>query len=157
MKKITSIFLSVLSIFSCFAGVACGGGAAEDDANALVIEYYKAGYGGDWITNMAAEYKKKTGKEVVLLPRSGQQGLEAMSTSLLSGPAQTDLFFASGPSFSDVYRGKVVANGKTYDSWFADLTDLYESEIEGEGILLKDKMLDDFGLFSCILYCNETY
>ena len=144
MKKITSIFLSVLSIFSCFAGVACGGGAVEDDANALVIEYYKAGYGGDWITNMAAEYKKKTGKEVVLLPRSGQQGLEAMSTSLRSGTAQTDLFFASGPSFADVYRGKVVANGKTYDSWFADLTDLYESEIEGEGILLKDKMLDDF-------------
>lgn len=148
MKKIIASVLSLLSVVSCFAGVGCNGGGGglspEEEAKALVIEYYKAGYGGDWITNLAAEYKKRTGQEVVLLPRSGQAGLDAMATSLRSGTAETDLFFSSGPSFSDVYRGKVVANGKTYDSWFADLTDLYESEIPGESIQLKDKMYDYF-------------
>lgn len=145
MKKVVAGLLSLLSVASCFATAACnGGGSPEQDPSALVIEYYKAGYGGDWITNLAAEYKKRTGQEVVLLPRSGQAGLDAMSTSLRSGTAETDLFFASGPSFADVYRGKAVANGKVYDSWFADLTDLYESEITGEGIALKDKMFDYF-------------
>lgn len=152
MKKIIAGLLSVLSVASCFAGVGCnigGGGAGggltpEEESKALVIEYYKAGYGGDWITNLAAEYKKRTGQEVVLLPRSGQAGLDAMATSLRSGTAETDIFFTSNPSFADVYRGKVVANGKTYDSWFADLTDLYDSEIPGENIKLKDKMYDYF-------------
>ena len=152
MKKIIAGLLSVLSVASCLAGAGCnigGGGAGggltpEEEAKALVIEYYKAGYGGDWITNLAAEYKKRTGQEVVLLPRSGQAGLDAMATSLRSGTAETDLFFASGPSFADVYRGKAVANGKTYDSWFASLTDLYEGEIPGENVKLKDKMFDYF-------------
>ena len=152
MKKIIASVLSLLSVASCFAGVGCKGGLGggggeltqEQKEHALVIEYYKAGYGGDWITNLAAEYKKRTGQEVVLLPRSGQAGLDSMSTSLRSGTAETDLFFSSGPSFADVYRGKVVANGQTYDSWFADLSDLYDSEIPGESIKLKDKMYDYF-------------
>ena len=148
MKKIISTLLGVVSIASCFASVGCVGGGggltAEEEKKALVIEYYKAGYGGDWITNLAAEYKKRTGQEVVLLPRSGQAGLDSMANSLRSGTAETDLFFTSSPNFSDIYRGKVVANGQTYDSWFADLTDLYESEIPGESVTVKDKMFDYF-------------
>lgn len=149
MKKIIASVLSLLSVASCFTGVACslgGGGGLTDEQKkgALVIEYYKAGYGADWITNISAEYKKRTGQEVVLLPRSGQAGLDSMANSLRSGVADTDIYFAAGPSFEDVYRGKVVANGTTYDSWFADLTDLYNSEIEGEGVKVKDKMLDYF-------------
>ncbi|MBR4943736.1 MAG: extracellular solute-binding protein [Clostridia bacterium] len=151
MKKIIAGLLGVVSVLSCFAGVGCnvlgGGGGGltpEEEAKALVIEYYKAGYGGDWITNLAAEYKKRTGQEVVLLPRSGQAGLDAMATSLRSGTAETDIFFMSSPSFADVYRGQVIANGKKYDSWFADLTDLYESEITGENVKVKDKMFDYF-------------
>ena len=146
MKKIIACLLGLLSASTCVASVGCGVGglSSEQEAKALVIEYYKAGYGGDWVTNLAAEYKKRTGQEVVLLPRSGQAGLDAMSTSLRSGTAETDLFFASGPSFGDVYRGQVMANGKKYDSWFADLSDLYDSEIPGENIKLKDKMYDYF-------------
>ena len=144
MKKVVASILSVLTVASCFAGVACGPTTGDVDPNALVIEYYKAGYGSEWITNLAVEHKKRTGQEVVLLPRSGQAGLEAMSTSLTSGTAETDLFFASSPSFANVYRGKVSANGKTYDSWYADLTDVYTSKIEGENITVGDKMFDYF-------------
>lgn len=144
MKKVVASILSVLTVASCFAGVACGPTTGEADPNALVIEYYKAGYGSEWITNLAAEHKKRTGQEVVLLPRSGQAGLDAMATSLRSGTAETDLFFVSAPSFADVYKGTVSANGKTYDSWYADLTDVYTSEIAGENVTVGDKMFDYF-------------
>ena len=79
-----------------------------------------------------------------MLPREGQQGLTKMSGSLRSGTAETDLFFAGEPSFGDIYRGTISAGGKLYNSWFADLTDLYTSTIEGENITVEDKMLDYF-------------
>lgn len=144
MKKLLSIILGAITAFSCFSMVACGADNADINPNALVIEYYKAGYGDTWIKNLAAEYTRRYGQEVVLLPREGATGLTKMEGSLTSGTAETDLFFAGSPSFGDIYRGTVSAGGKLYDSWFADLTDLYESTIEGENISVGDKMLDYF-------------
>lgn len=141
MKKILSIVLGVMTAATCLAGVGCG---QDIDPNALVIEYYKAGYGETWIKNLATKYTESTGQEVVLLPREGGQGLTKMNGSLRSGTAETDLFFAGSPSFGDVYRGTVSANGQLYDSWFADLTDLYESTIPGENVTVQDKMHDYF-------------
>lgn len=145
MKRILTFLLSFVCLFACVLSTGCKKGLDnEQKEKALIIEYYKAGYGELWIQNAATEYTKLTGTEVVLTPRSGTQGLTDMAVSLKSGVAETDLFFTSNPSFDDIYRGRVVANGKEYDTWFADLTDLYESEIEGEGITVKDKMFDDF-------------
>ena len=143
MKKFLSVMLGAVTAFSCFSMAACGGGD-EIDPNALVIEYYKAGYGDTWIKNLAAEYTKRYGQEVVALPREGQTGLTKMEGSLTSGTAETDLFFAGSPSFGDIYRGTISAGGKQYDSWFADLTDLYESNIDGENVTVEDKMFDYF-------------
>lgn len=141
MKKILSVMLGTVTALSCFAVAGCD----KIDPNALVIEYYKAGYGDTWIKNLAAEYEKRYGQEVVLLPREGAQGLKKMDGSLRSGTAETDLFFAGTPSFSDVYRGEIsVPNKGVYNSWFADLTDLYESKVEGENVTVEDKMLDYF-------------
>ncbi|MBR2023808.1 MAG: extracellular solute-binding protein [Clostridia bacterium] len=142
MKKFLSVMLGAVTAFSCFSMVACGG--EKFDPNALVIEYYKAGYGDTWIKNLAAEYTKRYGQEVVTLPREGTTGLTKMEGSLTSGTAETDLFFAGSPSFGDIYRGTISAGGKLYDSWFADLTDLYESNIDGENVTVEDKMFDYF-------------
>ena len=141
MKKFLMFLLSLTTAASCFAAAGCG---KKVDPNALVIEYYKAGYGDTWIKSLASEYTKRYGQEVVLLPREGAQGLTKMSGSLRSGTAETDLFFAGDPSFGDIYRGTVSAGGQLYDSWFADLTDLYKSTIDGENITVEDKMLDYF-------------
>ena len=43
--------------------------------NALIIEYYNAGYGQLWIQKLAAAYTEKYGQEVVTLPRSGERGI----------------------------------------------------------------------------------
>ena len=142
MKKFLSVMLGAVTAFSCFSMVACGG--TKIDPNALVIEYYSAGYGEAWIKNLAAEYTKRTGQEVVTLPRVGAQGLTKMSGSLRSGTAETDIFFAGDPAFGDIYKGEISAGGQKYDSWFADLTDLYTSTITGENVTVEDKMLDYF-------------
>lgn len=141
MKKFLLFLLSLTTAASCLAAAGCG---KKADSNALVIEYYKAGYGDAWIKSLASEYTKRYGQEVVLLQREGAQGLTKMSGSLRSGTAETDLFFAGEPSFGDIYRGAVSAGGKLYDSWFADLTDLYTSTIDGENITVENKMLDYF-------------
>ena len=142
MKRFLSVMLGAVTAVSCLSMAGCGG--TKIDPNALVIEYYKAGYGDTWIKNLAAEYTKLYGQEVVLLPREGKTGLTKMEGSLTSGTAETDLFFAGSPSFGDIYRGTISAGGKKYDTWYADLTDLYESKIDGENITVEDKMFDYF-------------
>ena len=141
MKKIVSVILGVVATVSCFAATGCG---QTIDPSSLVIEYYKAGYGDTWIKNLASKYEETYGQSVVLLPREGAQGLQKMAGNLRSGTAETDLFFAGSPDFGDIYRGAISVGGKTYDSWFADLTDLYTSTIDGEGITVENKMLDYF-------------
>ncbi len=145
MKRILALLLCLVSLVACVAGTGCRRGLTEEQkANALIIEYYKAGYGEAWIQNLAAAYTQKTGQEVVLLPRSGNEGLSNMATSLKSGTSHTDLYFTSNPSFDDLYRGKALVNGQVYDSWYADLTSVYNATIEGENITVKDKMFDAF-------------
>ncbi len=145
MKRILALTLSLMCMVACVFSTGCAKGLTkEEKENALIIEYYKAGYGDLWIQELAAEFTNKTGKEVVLLPRSGNDGVKNMATSLTSGEAHTDLFFTSKPDFDAIYRGAALAKGVRYDSWFADLTDLYESTIDGENIKYKDKMFDAF-------------
>ena len=145
MKRILALLLCLVSLVACFAGAGCKKGLTEEQKqNALIIEYYKAGYGEVWIQNLAAAYTEKTGQEVVLLPRSGNEGLSTMTTSLKSGTAHTDLFFTSNPSFDDVYQGRANINGTIYDSWYADISSVYNATLEGENVKVKDKMFDAF-------------
>jgi len=143
MKRFLALLLSIVSVFACFSGAGCQKGlTAEQKKNALIVEYYKAGYGEIWIQNLASEFTKRTGQEVVLLPRSGQSGVQSMAASSKSGTSQTDLYFTNGISLSDIYRGAAIVGGKTYDTWYADLTDVYNTTIEGENVKIKDKMYD---------------
>ena len=145
MKRFLALALSLICMLACVFSVGCTKGLTKaQKENALIIEYYKAGYGELWIQNLAAEFTSKTGKEVVLLPRSGNEGITNMATSLTSGVAHTDLYFTSNPDFEAIYRGAALANGVRYDTWFADLTDVYDSTVEGENIKFKDKMFDAF-------------
>lgn len=141
MKRLLAILLGLITCFSCVMATGCG-----DDVNkdALVIEYYKAGYGEEWIINLAAEFQRKTGQEVIALPRSGDQGVSNMSTTFKSGTSETDLFFTKNPAFGELYQGQAVINGVRHDTWYADISDVFNATIEGENITVKDKMFDAF-------------
>ena len=100
MKRFLAIALSFVCLIACVAGAGCkSGSSSKQKENALIIEYYKAGYGELWIKNLAAEYTKRTGTEIVLTARSGNEGLSSMSSNLNSGISETDLFFTANPSF----------------------------------------------------------
>ena len=141
MKRLLAILLGLITCFSCVMATGCG---QDVNADALVIEYYKAGYGEEWIINLAAEFQRKTGQEVVALPRSGDQGVSNMSTTFKSGTSETDLFFTKNPAFGELFQGQAVVNGVRYDTWYADISDVYNATIEGENITVKDKMFDAF-------------
>ena len=141
MKRFLAILLGIIAFVSCFAATGCnnGGLTEEQKRNALIIEYYNAGYGQLWIQKLAAAYTEKYGQEVVTLPRSGERGIDKMSTTFESGVSETDLFFTRGANFAAIYKG-----GQASTNYYTDITDVYEATIEGEGVKVKDKMFDAF-------------
>ena len=142
MKRLLAILLGLITCFSCVMATGCN----DDDVSkeTLVIEYYKAGYGQKWIDDLAKEYTNRTGQKVITIPREGDKGVDSMATSFKSGTSETDLYFTKSPSFADIYKGTAAAGGKTYETWYADISDVYNATIEGENIAVKDKMFDAF-------------
>ena len=144
MKRLLAVLLGLITFVSCFATTGCNnsGVSNEQKQNALIIEYYKAGYGELWIQKLAAAYTEKYGQEVITLPRSGDQGIENMSTTFHSGASETDLFFTKGANFAELYKG-----GQASNNYYTDITDVYDATIDGEGVKVKDKMYDAFEEF----------
>lgn len=143
MKKFLAIVLSLVLCLGLAAG--CGDDISQEDKeHSLIIEVFGGGYGTDWIDSLGDAYTKKTGQKVIVTVQTGQQGISNMTTNINSMVSDTDIFFTSNPSFSDVYKGKVSVGDTQYDCLFAEMTDLYNSTIEGENITVKDKMIDSF-------------
>lgn len=144
MKRFLAVLLGLITFVTCFATAGCNnsGVSNEQKQNALIIEYYKAGYGELWIQKLAAAYTAKYGQEVITLPRSGDQGIENMSTTFHSGASETDLFFTKGANFAELYKG-----GQASNNYYTDITDVYDATIDGEGVKVKDKMYDAFEEF----------
>lgn len=149
MKKSTSIIFSVLMLSVCATG--CKGGGfgytEEEKQNALIVEVFGGGYGTDMIYSLANKYTQKTGKQVLISVQTGTQGVTNMSTNLRSYEADTDIFFTKGSLFADVYKGEISIKGQKYECLFENMTDLYNSQIEGEGVLYKDKMLSTYNAY----------
>lgn len=147
MRKKISKVLSVFLALGCgLVGVACNGTSTEEKRNALCIEVFKGGYGVDWVYALADKYTQKTGQNVIITVQVGNQGVSNMTTNLNSLATETDLFFTKmNASFcSEIYKGTRSINGQQYDCLYADVTDLYNSEIEGEGVLYKDKIFSSY-------------
>lgn len=146
MKRKTSIVLSVLALVASLTACNGGGGGltSEQKENALIVEVFGGGYGTDMIYSLANKYTQKTGKQVLISVQTGTQGVTNMSTNLRSYEADTDIFFTKGSLFSDVYKGEISIKGQKYECLFENMTDLYNTEIPGEGILYKDKMLSTY-------------
>ena len=156
MKRFLAILLGLITCFSCVMATGCNDDEASKEA--LVIEYYKAGYGENWILNLAKEYTDRTGQTVIPIPREGDNAVDDMKTSLTSGVSETDLYITKAPSFADIYKGTVVDGaGNTYDTWYADISDVYNATIEGENITVKDKMFDAFEAYYKMPEDGEYY
>lgn len=119
----------------------------EDTSNTLVITANRQGYGITWLETIAQKWKEKTGNDYKIIPTIGNQGQTAIDTELESHVVGTDLYVTDGPKeiWSKLYNKNVSINGKTYETQFANLTELYNTPLEGEnGATIKSKMLSTF-------------
>lgn len=146
-------FLKALALCLCLTGtanalVACGpsggpGGTSKSDKD-LIVEIFGGGYGTDWLYSVANAFEKKTGNKVDITVQMGANGITNMTTSFKSLTSPTDIYFTKANFFADIYSGALKVDGVSYDCIYEDLTDLYNTEIEGEGILYKDKLYKNY-------------
>lgn len=154
-------FTGVVSLLACIISAVsfCACGAGDSGSNKpspddLVVEVFGGGYGTDWLYAIANEFKNKTGNKVHITVQMGNQGVANMLTGFQSGVSETDIYFTKGSVFSGVYSGKTRFNGVEYECAFADLTDVYNTTVEGTNMTYKDKMDDSFEEFYNI---NDKY
>lgn len=144
MKRFAVLVATLLLVGVLFAGTsACK--RIPDDENTLEIELYKAGYGEQFLYDLAEEFEKMNEGAKVYINASSEESL--IRTHLPSGPNNNTIdLYLQGDSYFDIMyeTGGVDYGGVHYENKLADLTDVYNAVIEGEGVTVKDKMFDDY-------------
>lgn len=146
-KRVVAMSACAIMAFPFNACTPSDNGGTKPSPDNLAIEVLGSGYGTEWLYAIAREFENKTGNKVAITVQMGNQGVSNMISTFASGVAETDLYFTRGSIFQPVYQGKARYNGVDYDCAYADLTDLYETTIEGENITYKDKMDDPYEEF----------
>ncbi|MDD6995410.1 MAG: ABC transporter substrate-binding protein [Candidatus Borkfalkiaceae bacterium] len=144
MKKITKTFATLLSAAVVFSsGAACKKNA--DTSDTLVITAAKLGYGLDWLNSMADGWSAKTGNKTKIVQKVGTSGNNAITEEIASLASSSDIFIYRTADYADkVYQGEVKHAGEKYDCVYLDLTDVYDSEIEGESVAVGAKIVDKY-------------
>ena len=140
MKKSTKILCAAMALaMSVSSLAACVG--EKNNPDALLITAAELGYGLDWLDDIVDAYEKKTGVDVTVVRKVGQAGVSAINTELESLAAETDLFFAKSSQYhKTIYQGSINAQGKTFDCLYADISDVWNAEVDGKsGVSIKSK------------------
>lgn len=140
MKKFLCFLLS--AAFALTAFVSCGGGDKVDVNSSTNIDVYcfNAGYGVDWTSELLKKFvatdwvKEKYGEVTYSFDYNDIDNY--FSDRMRSGSAvnKFDVLFSCGgvnPLLEEKINGEYI---------FDDLSDLYDSEIPGEGVKYKEKM-----------------
>ena len=153
MKKILSIVLAIVVSSGAFATLS--GCAKEDPAKTLYIEVENAGFGIAWLDPLIeifeAEHPGITVKKTFLTKKGNE-----MIDKVVSGSTHLDLLFVETDYALRNVDKKVVSGGMTYSSPYAELTDIYESNVPGESVTLKDKMLPAYSDAKKTIVNGET-
>ena len=137
-KKIGVIALSAILAIGGFAG--CKKEEVADDDKTLQIYAKEAGYGVEWLHKAADAFMDKYPEYEVIV--DSEIGVDRAADMLTAGPEHTteDLLFV-GQLLKLINSGENGLAG--YDNVAENLTDMYEMEVPGEGVSLKEKMLPD--------------
>ncbi len=144
-KILTTLFAASLLATSMIGVTGCkkdGDGLKSDDPNAIQISVAQLGYGTGWLTEVGKAFIEDTGIPINLTTLTGQAANQSFRTEINSLSSKTDLFiYQEGGFFEYIYKGAITAGGKSYDNYFADLTDIYKSPYDGEnGATMESKM-----------------
>lgn len=137
MKKIVGFLCAAVLTLSAVCGfTAC---SKEDPSKTLYIELENAGFGIEWVDGIIdifeAEHPGITVKKTDIIKGGG-----TIVSKVLSGATTLDIVFVEHEGVFASYDTPVTNNGVRYASPFADLTDIYEANVPGETVKLKDKM-----------------
>ena len=144
MKK--SQRLAVLTMSALMsAGVlgGCGPVGNVSDPNAVTIKAVNLGYGVEWLYQLTAAYTQANPETTFnIVSLAGQDGVEAIQGEMESLSGTTDIFVTRPSDFHAVcYQGEVMTDAGKFDCAYADVTDIWQSEYEGEnGATMESKM-----------------
>ncbi len=139
MKKIISVILGSVIGLSALGFAGCAFGVedpfADDGRTVLRVSYYEAGYGGEWMEQIAAAFEKEHPDVRVSL--DGDYNMEQYVGLRLENAEQ-------GADVADIYTTYSRVNFTTWaqKGYLEDLTDLYDRETP-DGVKLKDVLLPD--------------
>ena len=143
MKRIFCLSAATLLLTALFAS--CGPAKSNqpaDKTKLLEINLLEAGYGRQFMDDMAAAYMNKHKDVKIEIEASPAYG--TAEAAILAGPSvtTTDLFVQWYPKYRSLAEKKGLVEG--YDYILEDLTDLYNSKPDGEERTIKEKMFPDF-------------
>lgn len=143
MKKLLKLLIVfVITVVVAFSSFSCKGGSntKEDvgENGSIAVKVFNGGYKLAWIKKMAQKFKEETG---IAVNFKDYTDTSAWESEIASKVSTTDLFFSSSSGHDLALKGNLVVGGVRYDSYLADLTDLFNSTVPGEDVLYKDKMI----------------
>lgn len=153
MKIFKKIGIGILAACIAIGTTGCGNGGnggnsggGGNGGGTLVITVSEQGYGVKWLNGIVDAYKKKTGSDVKVVKKIGGAGQTSIETEISSLSNKTDIFITEKEDyFKSVRAGAVTVNGVKYDSYYENLNDVYNAELEGEnGATIKSKMDKDY-------------
>ena len=138
MKKIQKTVALVLALGTLASCVACGGNSSKDT---LLIESFNGGYGVQWLYDIVDAYKAKyPDKKVEIVNTTNYD--EGFITALTSGSTETDLFFGRN-DMRKYMLSPTAVGGTAYSSTIADLSEVFESKVEGENVTVEQKFKEE--------------
>lgn len=140
-KKVISILSASILALSAFSATACGGNKTDNNPQTLEVYIGNFGYGTEWLNEIIDDFKNETWvKEKypdlnIPTPQVNSEKSYPID-QITSGKTTIDLFFSTLSATSSF--SITGSDGKSY---FEELSDLYEMEIEGEaGMTVSQKM-----------------
>ena len=134
IKRLIAAFTACLLplTFAACKGKSDGGDVAGENGF-LRIKAVKYGYGTDWLEDLAREFRKDKGINVVIETGVGESAENAFKSEFESGSSRADLFFSKRGFFAEkVYTG---------DNLYAELTDVWNSVADdGSDKTIKEKV-----------------
>lgn len=147
MKTIRRLIIATLSLAILMSSLAIFGACGShqevvDDESTIQVQILEGGYGKEWFNKCCNAFKQKHPE--VNFDITWDLAYGGAETILKAGPnvTKTDLFFGGELVIKFALYGDSFLRG--YDCIFEDLSEVYNSKIEGENITIKEKMIEGF-------------
>ena len=142
VKRVMSVLCAGVLSVSALAAVGCG--QVENDPQTLQIYIGNFGYGTEWLDKMLASFKEESWVKAkypeLNIPKPQSNSNKGYPNDQITSDKTTiDLFFTTLSASNALSQMRADGN-----SYFEELTDLYEMTVPGENVTVAEKMQPEF-------------